>query len=323
MDPPPVDGVLATALAAQRDRLNGLVAQARQSQVDFDVAVLERQLRGPLKEVVLACERVAPGSGPRVLAALFEPVIDLVGQRRLTGGTHDGLMARLPPLARLLVAEPRQVFGSLANAIVHLRHYGAPVEQWLDRVERAGSTGAGSTGDAATALRAGQVAAWALGLSHFRDGALAVASTLTDAALGAALGLREPVAVAPTVAQLYQDRWWQPGRSRPDDPAVVHRAGGFRGFGGPFLAPPRATACAGHIVVRSGDDAWTLHADAWGATLTRTDPDGADETPGPALLALDPSAVAGVHPATAAALPDLIAVTVASSYDVLVVRPGR
>jgi hypothetical protein len=296
-------------LGAERDRCNSLVAQARRTYADFDVDLLVRQIRGPLGEVVGACERMAPGSGARVLAALFEPVVELVAQHRLGGGTHDELMARLAGLAPVLVTRPRLVFGSAANALVHLAAYGVSPAEWLERVERAAGTG-----DAATALRAGQVAAWALGLSHFRSSALSVASTLTGVALAAALGVEEPAPVGETVKRLEEDRWWQPGRATPERPAVVHRAGGFRGFGGPFLAPPRAMTRAGHIVICSGDEAWTLHADAWGATLTRTDAGGAVSAP-PGSVFVPP----GIRPITAAAVDDVAALTVATSYQVLVV----
>ncbi len=304
---------LAAALAAHRDRFNAEVAAAQRSFVDFDVAALVRQIRGPLDEVVAACERVAPGSGARVLAGLFEPVVELVGHRRLAGGTHDELMARLPSLARALVTDPRLVFGSLANAIVHLDRYGVGAAEWLGRVERAAASC-----DATTTLRAGQVAAWALGLSHFRSSALAVAATLSGAALGAALGAPEDLPVVETVRQLQEDRWWRPDQGTPDRPALMHRAGGFRGFGGPFLVPPRAATRDGRIVIGSGDEAWTLHADAWGATLTRTEAGGLASTPAQAVFA--PS---GIRPLTAAAVPDLAAVTVADSYHVLVLAPRR
>jgi len=192
--------------------------------------------------------------------------------------------------------------------------YGVPPGAWLARVERA----AVATGDATLTLAAGQVAAWALGLSHFRSSALSVASTLNDVTLGAALGLEGPAPVAETVKRMEEDRWWRPDRPPPDRRAVVHRAGGFRGFGGPFLAPPRAMTRAGAVVICSGDEAWTLHADAWGATLTRTNADGVTSSPPPSV-----PVPAGVRPVTAAAVPDLAAVTVATSYQVLVVAPGR
>ena len=308
-----VDGAVAVALTDHRDRFNAVVAQARRTYVDFDIAILERQIRGPLSQIVEACDRVSFGSGSRVLAALFDPVVELVGQRRLGGGSHDGLMTSLPHLARVLVDDPRLVFGSLANAIVHLHRYQAPTDVWLNRV-----LAAGALGDATTMLHAGQVAAWTLGLSHFRDGALVVASTLSEDALSCALGATLTTPTSETVKLLEGDRWWRPGRSMPAGPAVAQRVGGFRGFGGPFLAPPRVGTRDEQLVVSSGSEAWTLHADAWGATLTRTDAD--DIEMHPTVDAVVPSAL---RPSSVAGVPDITAVTVATSYQVLVVEPGR
>jgi hypothetical protein len=304
--------VLAAALADQRDRFNYVVAEGRRTYADFDVTIFSQQVQGPLANLVEACEKVSPGSGAGVLAAIFGPVVQLVGQHRLGGGSHDLLLAGLPGMARLVVGDPPRVFGSLANAVVHLHRYGAPVDEWLRRVETAADSG-GVT----TTLRAGQVAAWVLGLSHFRDGALEVASTLSDEAFSAALGATEPAARAGALEELRRDRWWKPGRTSPEGPRVVHRVGAFRGFGGTFLAAPRLGTRDDHIVIRAGDDAWVLHADAWGATLTRTGPDGIDFVP-PSPAAIPP----GVHPYSAAAVADITAVAVPTSYKVLVVEPG-
>jgi hypothetical protein len=304
--------VLPAALADQRDRFNYVVAEGRRTYADFDVTILAQQVQGPLANLVEASERVAPGSGAGVLAAIFGPVVQLVGQHRLGGGSHDLLLARLPGMAGLVVADPPRVFGSLANAVVHLQRYRAPVDEWLRRVENAAASG-GVT----TTLQAGQVAAWVLGLSHFRDGALAVASTLSDEAFSAALGATEVSARAEALEKLRRDRWWRPGHTLSDRPRVVHRVGAFRGFGGTFLSPPRLGTRDDHIVIRAGDDAWALHADAWGATLTRTNPDGV-EFASPSPAAIPP----GVQPYSAAVVSDITALAIPTSYKVLVVEPG-
>lgn len=308
-----VDGPLAAALQDQRDRCNSLVAQARRTYADFDVNVLEAELRGPIALTVDACDRLASASGSRVLGAIFGPLVELVGQHRLGGGSHEALLVALPDLGRALVDDPRLVFGSLANAVTNLHRHGVPADQWLARVRAAAATA-----DTATVLHAGQVAAWALGVSHFRESALRVASTLPNDTLGIALGTPQPVPVAETVQQLHADRWWWPTRPRPAAPTVAHRVGGFRGFGGPFLAMPRVGVRDGAIVVIADDAAWVLHADAAGATLTRTDDDGPIDTP-PAAVDV-PS---GLQPSSVAALADITAVTVATSYHVLVVEPAR
>jgi hypothetical protein len=308
----PLDGPIAVALADHRDRFNAIVAQARRTTVGFDLAMLDREIRGPLRRLVEACDRRSSGSGSRVLAAVFEPVVDLIGQHRLGGGTHDALLDVLPDLAGVMIDQPRLVFGSLANAIIHLDRYRAPTRAWLDRVRAAAALGADTT----TVLRVGQVAAWSLGLAHYRASALDVASTLKDDALNAALGVETPLSADDTVQRLQDDRWWRPGRLPSDRPVVAHRIGGFRGFGGPFLSPPRVGTRDGHIVVCAGREAWTAHADAWGATLTRTQPDDVTFASAP------PSSLAGVQPASAGTVHDIVAVTVATSYRVLIVEPG-
>jgi hypothetical protein len=309
----PVDGALAAALEQHRDRFNAIVADARRTYVDFDTTVLENQIRGPLGELVDSCDRVLQGSGSRVLATIFAGVVQLVGQHRLGGGTHDPLLQVLPRLSRILIEEPRRVFGSLANGVVYLHGFGLPVVEWLDRVKSAASSA-----DATASLGAGQVAAWVLGLSQFRDSALSVAAKLSDAAFAAALGLTGAAPPADTLRQLRENRWWRPGRTPTGTPTVAHRVGAFRGFGGPFLSPPRVGVRDGDITVCAGPDAWLLHADAWGATLTRTDPMGI-EFPSPRADLVP----VGLRPVSLAATTDMIALTVASSYRVLVVEPGR
>lgn len=310
----PVTGVMAAALAAHRDRCNALVAAARRGHADFDTSSLERQLRGPVATLVEACDRVLPGSGQRVLAAVIGPVVELVAQHRLGGGTHDALLATLPRLARAVAGEPRLVVGSLANAVVHLERTGVPVDEWLARLPPS---------DPSTVLRAGQVAAWSLGLSQSRRGALDVAATLDAEVLGQALGAGGPLPVADTVDRLRADRWWRPGgaaaggRSEERAPRIAHRVGGFRGFGGPFLALPVVGRRDDELVVRSGTEAWTLHADVFGATLTRTEADRVLVTPHP-----DAVVPAGIRPLSMAAVGDLAAVTIATSYHVLVMEPG-
>ncbi|MGQ0616335.1 MAG: hypothetical protein ACT4PW_05010, partial [Acidimicrobiia bacterium] len=311
---PAVRGVLADALEVHRDRFNATVAEARRARPDLDLDRLTGQLLGPVQAAVEACAVVAPGSAPRVLAALFGPVVDLVGQRRLGGGSHDGLMSSLARLAPALADEPRRLFASTANAVVNLLRSGLPAERWLERVVAAVALGA----DADDALRAGQVAAWAIGLAHCRDRALDVAATLADDLLGAALGRPGPLPVTATVERLRHDRWWRPGQAARagDGPTVVHRVGGFRGFGGVFLSPPRIGRHEDRIMVLADDAAWCLHADGFGATLTRA-------TPVPITSGAAPEGTVpdGVRPTAVVVAGDIGAATTASTYHVRVLGP--
>lgn len=301
---------MAEALDVRRDRFNAIVATVRRARPQFDTAVLAEQLRGPVAAVVESCAAHTPGSGPSVLAALFEPIVELVGQRRLGGGTHDALLTALPELAPALVDSPREVFASLANAMFHLQSFALPVEPWLRRVVRAGEAG-----DVATVLRAGQVAAWAVGLAHYRRSALATAAALSGDALAAALDAPVALDVEATVTALRRDRWARPDGTRVSSDVVAHAVGGFRGFGGPFLAPPAVAVDGDRLVVTSGAGAWRLHADAFGATLTRTELDGATTTAGDTNPTLPPGLVASA----ARTVGDTTALTMTTSYQVRVV----
>lgn len=312
---PAVGAVLADALETHRDRFNATVAEARRVRPDFDLDRLTSQLRGPVQAAVEAADAAAPGSAPRVLAALFGPVVDLVGQRRLGSGSHDGLMSSLARLAPVLVDEPRRLFASAANAVVNLLRSGLPADLWLERVQAAAAVGP----DTDAVLRAGQVAAWATGLAHGRDGALQVAATLTDDLLGCALGAPGPLPVTATVERLRHDRWWRPGLGvrAGDRPVVVHRVGGFRGFGGVFLAPPRVGRHEDRIMVLADGGAWDLHADGFGATLTRATP--VPVTTGGGRDGLVPAAL---RPTAVVEAGDVVAATTASTYHVLVIEPA-
>lgn len=69
------------------------------------------------------------------------------------------------------------------------------------------------------------------------------------------------------------DPWYDPAEL-PDRQyktlSLMGRVGGFRGFGGEFLNPPRAaTGSDGQIYLFDSDAAFVLHADRFGATLHR------------------------------------------------------
>lgn len=306
-----VDGPLAAALAENRDRVNALVADARRTRADFDVGLLKDQIRGPLRAMVESCEAASSGSGVRVLGAVFGPVMELVGQHRVGGGTHDELMEALPRFSIFLVDDPRLVFGSLANAVVHLRQYARPVDLWLDRLSAAAEHCAGAD----TFLSAGQVAAWTVGMAHYRQSALDTLESLPRAVTGAVLGVdgADPAAIA----SLRRDRWWRPDRKRPRAPTVAHRVGGFRGFGGPFLGHPQLGTRETRVFAQSSNSHWELHADAWGATLTRTGIDWIDLRPTEPV-----DLPAGIEPVSAASSGEITAVVTATSYEVIVVEPA-
>src|SRR5262249_14803341 len=135
-----------------------------------------------------------------------------------------------------------------------------------------------------TLLQAGKVCAWRAGLAHLREGALETCGRLAPKLARAALGLSPAAKSLPletVVQELRADPWLDPA-SLGKAPApekrlrVVGAVGAFRGFGGPFLRPPRVAYAEGHFLASDGERCWVLCADRFGATLH---PAGADLPP--------------------------------------------
>jgi hypothetical protein len=95
--------------------------------------------------------------------------------------------------------------------------------------------------------------------------------------------------------RLEQDPWFVP--SAPGlGFRLVGSVGGFRGFGGAFLAPPQVVRVGQQLFVVSGDDAWLLALDAFGCTLHRTrheDLAGASFDVQRATVSVEPTRVKG------------------------------
>jgi hypothetical protein len=77
-------------------------------------------------------------------------------------------------------------------------------------------------------------------------------------------------------ARLADDPWFLPSLAAGDETerTIVHAVGAFRGFGGVFSRPPRIARRAAQLIVTSGDEAWLLTADAFGATFHRAGGEG-------------------------------------------------
>jgi hypothetical protein len=110
------------------------------------------------------------------------------------------------------------------------------------------------------------VLAWRCGLAHFRDSALAASDRLPPALALSAVGAKQTDDWPATRARLLAEPWFHPGRDAVKGESAA-QAGGFRGFGGPFVEPPRVAATESQLFVSSADQYWLLCADAFGATF--------------------------------------------------------
>lgn len=265
MAKPGVAGVgpgLRAALERGRRRYNAALAEAA-SAGDFDAAAFLASFAaaaGPAAEA-------AGAAAPEAVDALFELAL---AQGRRSGGRFlppAGWSALLPALGPRFAEAPARLAPALYNALHNIERFpGARPADWCARMARA----AAACPDAAAVLAAGQASAWLCGMAHYREGGIAALASLPPAAAAAVLGLPERGATA-AVRSLKDDPWAPPDGAEGRMIKVAHRVGGFRGFGGPFLSPPVLTYASGVIYARQGSGVWRLHADRFGAALTRED----------------------------------------------------
>jgi hypothetical protein len=183
----------------------------------------------------------------------------------------------LPVAAARVAREPGRLAACASNAIVNLSTTGgARPREWLDRMIGL----AGKCADTTAMLECGKILAWQAGMAQYRTGALHTAATLRHELAAAALGLpQETLAdeVSRTIERLKADPWLTSiaALGQADAPPIIRivaQVGAFRGFGGPFIRPPKVVHDSGAIYALDGEGVWQLVADAYGANLIRTNP---------------------------------------------------
>ncbi len=119
--------------------------------------------------------------------------------------------------------------------------------------------------------QAGFVCAWMAGLAHFRDAALNQLETMPTPIVRALFDLSDDIDLKCHLARLSNSRWI--GKSPATESGasssyrVERRIGSCDLLGGEFPLPPQALNYRGQLLIKSGELAWQLHADAFGSTL--------------------------------------------------------
>jgi hypothetical protein len=275
-----VSGVFAQILHANRSRYNAKFAEARWRRPKLEPEAWAALLRTTVAPLVEAVDGIQPDQTAQAADPLYEMALDLLGQELLgPRSPYPAIVAGwetlLPGLARFVAASPRQVAGSVTNALYNLSTTrGARPYEWISSLLSLGEI----CGDTATLLRAGQVAAWRAGLAHYRFDALEICTQLAVVNVPvarAALGLPadDPAPLENVIDRLWANPWLSPTAAARGTPApqmrLVARVGDFRGLGGEFLTPPLVMAAEGRLVVNEGQRWWWLTADVFGATLHR------------------------------------------------------
>lgn len=268
---------LADFLRSRRVACNARFAAARYRWPRLDAGDFSLFLRDQLSPLSTALAAASPAHVPIVLEPAYELGLQLVAEKLAGPSALHSNLNRLwnevfPPLAAIIAWSPRRLLGSLSNAAHHLSSTPETrSDHWRARLV----TLAPHCTQAEELLILAQLLAWRAGLAHYRSSALAAADSLPPALALAAL--EAPPGLAwPQVRDAHLANPWfgyDSGHRPLDATTLSRRLGTFRGFGGAFLSPPLVTRSGSQLLVLSGDEAWILVADAFGATLHRAAPD--------------------------------------------------
>lgn len=273
---------LARALERGRDRFNSRVTMARKQGARFDAGTLAQHLASAVAPAVEAVAALEPGRTDAVTEALFDLSLELLA-KEVAGpaSRHPWVGAAwrelLPRLGAQLALQPQRVAAAVTNAAWNLgQEPSARPAEWLAAVAALSPR---CTPD--LLLVCGQVLAWRAGMAHYRESALAAWEQLPDALARASLGVEDEALGRERLRQDLADPWRAPG-TEPSAPMlhVVATLGGFRGFGGPFLTPPRVFVARQRLWAADVEHTWSVHADCFGQTLQRAASPPPAEKPG-------------------------------------------
>jgi hypothetical protein len=275
MSDAPFSPMLAGVLRSGRDGFNARFADMKRRHPSLDADAFSHVLLQSIAPLADAVGGEQPDRVPAVVWAAYDAALQLVAER-LSGpsGRHPAIeqswQRLLPAVTPLLVQSPGKMIAAVSNALCHLSSTtGADPEEWVERMLAC----APQLTTVEQFLAAGQLAAWRCGLAHFREGALAAGDALPETVAAHLVGGAPAEPWTALRTRVTEHPWWTPGDTVSDTPQarVVKTVGSFRGFGGLFAEPPVVGVVDGNFVVRSGEEAWLLICDAFGATFHRVD----------------------------------------------------
>lgn len=270
---------LAAVLGEDRESLNQRFRQRQGAGAKIDGSSFQRHLRTSVNELVGAVAAARPERIRAVVNALFDVSLDLFAAGLLgPEARHPHVAAAwqdaLPQAVDLLARDPVRVAGCVSNAADHLAaHASGRPSEWVALMARL----APHCDGVSQWLDAGKVAAWKAGLVQYRSDAIDIARELPWKISALAIGMPDDVTQSdwrPRLARLADDRWYLP-QSDPETAErslrIVRSTGGFRGFDGPCLRPPKVKLLGDRLLVSDGEATWELFADAFGELWRRVE----------------------------------------------------
>lgn len=264
----PLPPAFTAQLQRQRRAYNDRFAAARMATPALRGEAVLSHLAETVAPIVGAVDKVAPGAAPAVCDALYAVSLELIGRDLVGPDCRIALVNRawrtlLGGLPHITAVAAEPFARAVTNAVHALAgHRTADPAFWIAPLADLGP----AIPDLQTLQACGVVAAWRAGMAHYRGAALDAAEMLPPAMAASLLNLPE-LAVPKLISAWRADPWASKAVGPSRRPRQVAMVGGFRGFGGPFLTPPRVSFSDGQFIVSDVERRWEMIADRFGSTL--------------------------------------------------------
>jgi hypothetical protein len=246
----------------------------------LDAQAFLTHLADVVDPILRSISEVLPECVPGGATELFDLSLELfsaggLGPEAKSHEIEDVWSTILPDIPRLMARNASQTAGLLSNVAFNVaRQESAHIADWLTTMQQLAPKC-----ESTARLRDCCIAvAWRVGMPQYRHAALQTLAQLDSALACGALGL--PAATTPgqlaRVCERLQESVWN--RIELDPPRsttrlqIVRTVGRFRGFGGEFLRPPRASCAEGSLLISDSQSRWQLLADCYGAHFHRIGP---------------------------------------------------
>lgn len=157
-----ISNVFGAALAANRDRFNARMRDARRRTPSLSPESFGAFLQRGVTPLVDAVARSRPDCVAAVVDAAYDAALSLAARKLVAQGARSPVLGKawastFVSFAPLIATQPAQVLGMLSNAIVYLETLtGTRPQQWMAEMAAL----APRIGDVAQLAALGQIAAW-------------------------------------------------------------------------------------------------------------------------------------------------------------------